>query len=148
MKEEGKIRHVGLSNVTGEELARAQKIVPIVTVQNRYNLADRTSERMTPQQSDEMIDICARQGIGFIPWGPLVIGDLARPGAPLAEIARERMVLPTQVVIAWMLRRSATMLPIPGTSSVKHLEENTLAATIRLTDEEFNAIDRSSKETL
>ena len=146
MRAEGKIRHVGLSNITIEELARAQKIVPIVTVQNHYNLASRQSERMSVQQSEEMIDICERQGIGFIPWNPLAAGELARPGGPLDQIAKRHNAKPSQIALAWLLKRSSTMLPIPGTSSVKHLEENVMGATIRLTQEEFEAIDHSSKQ--
>ncbi|GCF07569.1 aldo/keto reductase [Dictyobacter arantiisoli] len=145
MKQEGKIRHVGVSNVTIDELARAQKIVPIVTVQNRYNLSNHESERMTPQQSDELIDICARQGIGFIPWGPLGGGDLARPGGALDTVAKKHQVQPSQITIAWLLHRSPTILPIPGTSSVKHLEENVVGATIKLTPEEFEAINQAHK---
>jgi aryl-alcohol dehydrogenase-like predicted oxidoreductase len=144
MRAEGKIRYVGLSNVTLEQLAQAQSIVPIVTVQNRYNLSGRASERMTATQSEEMIDLCARQGIGFIPWNPLAAGALARPGGPLDQIARERGATPAQITIAWLLQRSSTMLPIPGTSSVQHLEENALGATIKLSREEFGAIDRGS----
>jgi aryl-alcohol dehydrogenase-like predicted oxidoreductase len=144
MRAEGKIRHVGLSNVTLEQLAQAQGIVPIVTVQNRYNLSGRASERMTAAQSEEMIDLCARQGIGFIPWNPLAAGALARPGGPLDQIARERDATPAQITIAWLLQRSSTMLPIPGTSSVQHLEENALGATTKLSREEFEAIDRGS----
>jgi pyridoxine 4-dehydrogenase len=146
MRAEGKIRHVGLSNVTVEELARAQKIVPIVTVQNHYNLAQRQSEHMTVQQSEEMVDVCERQGIGFIPWNPLSTGELANQGGPLDQIARRHNAQPGQIALAWLLQRSSTLLPIPGTSSVKHLEENTMAATIKLTQEEFEAIDRSSKQ--
>ncbi len=145
MREEGKIRHVGLSNVTIDQLARAQKIVPIVSVQNHYNLADRESENMTAAQSEEMIDICARQGIGFIPWSPLATGELAHQGGPLDQIARRHNAQPSQIALAWLLQRSSTMLPIPGTSSVKHLEENVMGATIKLTQEEFDAIDRISK---
>ena len=146
MRADGKIRHVGLSNITIEQLAQAQKIVPIVTVQNHYNLASRESERMSAQQSEEMIDICERQGIGFIPWNPLASGELARPGGPLDQIAKRHNAKPSQIALAWLLKRSSTMLPIPGTSSVKHLEENVMGATIRLTQEEFEAIDRSSKQ--
>ena len=146
MRTEGKIRHVGLSNITIEQLAQAQKIVPIVTVQNHYNLAARESERMSMQQSEEMIDICARQGIGFIPWNPLAAGELARPGGPLDQVAKRHNAKPSQVALAWLLKRSSTILPIPGTSSVKHLEENAMGATITLTQEEFEAIDRSSKQ--
>jgi len=146
MRADGKIRHVGLSNITIEQLAQAQKIVPIVTVQNHYNLASRESERMSAQQSEEMIDICERQGIGFIPWNPLAAGELARPGGSLDQIAKRHNAKPSQIALAWLLKRSSTMLPIPGTSSVKHLEENVMGATIRLTQEEFEAIDRSSKQ--
>jgi aryl-alcohol dehydrogenase-like predicted oxidoreductase len=143
LREEGKIRHVGLSNITVDELARAQKIVPIVTVQNHYNLANRRSERMDVQQSEQMIDICAGQGIGFIPWDPIASGQLARAGSALAEVARAHDATPGQVALAWLLHRSSTMLPIPGTSSVKHLEENTLAATLPISQEEFDAINRA-----
>ena len=145
MKAEGKIRHVGLSNVTVEQLAQAQKIVPIVTIQNHYNLSKRESEHMTEQQSEEMIDTCARQGIGFIPWNPLSTGELARQGGSLDQIAKQHNAQPSQIALAWLLHRSSTMLPIPGTSSVKHLEENAQGATLKLTQEEYNAIDQSSK---
>src|SRR5215471_1122774 len=145
MREEGKIRHVGLSNVTIDELARAQQIVPIVTVQNHYNLAMRQSERMTVAETEEMIDLCARQGIGFIPWSPLAFGELAHSGGILDQIAKRHGAQPGQIALAWLLKRSGTMLPIPGTSSVNHLEENIAGATIRLSQEEFDAIDRASK---
>jgi pyridoxine 4-dehydrogenase len=142
MRQQGKIRHVGLSNVTIDELARAQRIVPIVTVQNHYNLANRQSERMSIEDSERMIDICASQSIGFIPWSPLTAGQLARPGGVLDDIAKRHNATPSQVALAWLLRRSPTMLPIPGTSSVAHLEENVLGATIQLTDDEFATVDR------
>ncbi len=145
MKAEGKIRHVGLSNVTVEQLAQAQKIVPIVTVQNHYNLSKRESEGMTKQQSEEMIDTCARQGIGFIPWNPLSTGELAKQGGPLDQIAKQHNAQPSQIALAWLLHRSSTMLPIPGTSSVKHLEENVMGATIKLTQQEYDTINNSSK---
>src|SRR5713226_1600839 len=145
MREEGKIRHVGLSNVTIDQLARAQKIVPIVTVQNRYNLADRESENTTAAESEAMIDNCARQGIGFIPWFPLATGELARQSGLLDQIARRHNAKPSQIALAWLLQRSSNMLPIPGTSSVKHLEENVMGATIKLTQEEFDALDQSSQ---
>lgn len=148
MREEGKIRHVGLSNVTIDQLAQAQKIVPIVTVQNHYNLAHRESEDMTAVESEEMIDICARQGIGFIPWFPLATGELARQGGPLDQVARQHNAKPSQIALAWLLQRSSSMLPIPGTSSVKHLEENVMGALIKLTQEEFVILDRSSKRSL
>jgi pyridoxine 4-dehydrogenase len=145
MRQEGKIRHVGLSNVTIDQLARAQKIVPIVTVQNHYNLALRESEHMTVAESEEMIDLCARQGIGFIPWSPLSFGELARSDGALVQIAKRHNAQPSQIALAWLLKRSSTMLPIPGTASVKHLEEDMVGATIRLSQDEFDAIDRASK---
>jgi pyridoxine 4-dehydrogenase len=146
LQKEGKIRHIGLSNVTIEQLARAQKIVPIVSVQNRYNLVDREAENMAAAQSEEMVDTCARQGIGFIPWFPLATGELAQAGGPLAQIAKQHNAQPSQIALAWLLKRSATILPIPGTSSVKHLEENVQGATIKLSQEEFDLIDRSSRQ--
>ena len=145
MREQGKIRHVGLSNVTLDQLARAQKIVPIVTVQNHYNLTSRESERMTVAESEKMIDLCADQGIGFIPWSPLAFGELARSGGVLDQVAKRHNARPGQIALAWLLKRSSSMLPIPGTSSVKHLEEDIVGATIRLSQEEFDAIDRASK---
>jgi aryl-alcohol dehydrogenase-like predicted oxidoreductase len=144
-REEGKVRFVGLSNVTPDELARAQKIVPIVSVQNRYNLVDREGERMDAKTSEELVDICERQNIGFIPWNPLLTGNLARPGSPLEKIAEAHDASPSQIAVAWLLKRSKTILPIPGTSSVKHLEENTQGATIKLTDEEFETINQLRK---
>jgi pyridoxine 4-dehydrogenase len=144
MRKEGKIRHVGLSNVTIDELSRAQRIVPIVTVQNHYNLESRESERMNVADSERMIDICASQRIAFIPWAPLTAGALASPGGRLDEVARRHNATPSQIALAWLLRRSPTMLPIPGTASVRHLEENVLGATIRLTDAEFDTIARDS----
>ena len=144
MRQEGKIRHVGLSNVTIDQLARAQKIVPIVTVQNHYNMAMRQSEHMTVAESEEMIDVCARQGIGFIPWSPLAFGELARSGEALDQIARRHNARPGQIALAWLLKRSTTMLPIPGTSSVKHLDEDMIGAAIRLSQDEFDTLDRES----
>ncbi len=144
MQRAGKIRHIGLSNVTLDELARAQRITPIVTVQNHYNLADRASERMDVADSERMIDVCAQQGIGFIPWAPLTSGRLARPGGVLAAIARQRQAQPSQVAIAWLLQRAPSMLPIPGTASVEHLEQNAQGAELRLTSEEIARIDQAS----
>ena len=129
LREEGKIRHVGLSEVGVEEIEQAREILPIVTVQNRYNLTDRGSE--------DVLDFCEREGIGFIPWFPLATGDLACPGGPLDEIAAHHDSTPGQVALAWLLARSPVMLPIPGTSSVEHLEENVAAAELRLSDEEL-----------
>jgi len=129
----GKIHHIGVSNVNPDQLERARKIVPIVTVQNRYNLMDRASENM--------VDICEREGLGFIPWFPLATGDLAKDGGKLSQIAQRHHATPGQIALAWLLQRSPNMLPIPGTSSVKHLEENSAAALIRLSNDEFQALD-------
>jgi pyridoxine 4-dehydrogenase len=144
MQKEGKIRPIGLSNVTLDELTRAQRIVPIVSVQNQYNLVSRHSEGMTIAESERMVDVCARQGMAFIPWSPLTAGALARPGGPLDGIARRYNATPSQIALAWLLRRSPTMLPIPGTVSVKHLEDDVQGATIRLTDAEYDTSSRSS----
>lgn len=136
LQQEGKVRHVGLSNVTTDQLATAQGLVSIVSVQNRYNLTDREHE--------DVLDACERQGIGFIPWFPLATGDLAKPGSRLDQIARAHDAAPSQIALAWLLKRSPSMLPIPGTSSVAHLEEN-MAARIELSDDEFNEIDALAK---
>jgi aryl-alcohol dehydrogenase-like predicted oxidoreductase len=128
----GKVRYVGLSEVTEAQLAAAQKVTPIATVQNRYNLADREWEGV--------LDACARQDIGFIPWFPLATGSLARPGGKLDEAAKRLNAAPSQIALAWLLQRSPAMLPIPGTSSVAHLEENMAAATLRLNPDEFDAL--------
>lgn len=130
LRNEGKIRHVGLSNVTTEQLAQARRIVPIVSVQNRYNLTDRDSE--------PVLDACAKDGIAFIPWFPLATGKLAQQGGPLDQIARRHHAEPSQIALAWLLQRSPVMLPIPGTSSVRHLEENIAGAGITLSQEEFD----------
>jgi pyridoxine 4-dehydrogenase len=145
MRGEGKIRHIGLSNVTIKELVRAQKIVPVVSVQNHYNLAARKSERMTMTETEAMIDLCAKEGIGFIPWAPLALGPLASPGSSLDQISRQHNATPAQVVLAWLLERSSTMLPIPGTSQVEHLEENVAGARLKLSREEFDTLDRGSR---
>lgn len=136
LRDEGKIRHVGLSEVGVDEIEKARQIVPITTVQNRYNLTDRGHE--------DVLDFCEREGIGFIPWFPLATGDLARSGSALDEIATSRDVAPGQIALSWLLRRSPVMLPIPGTSSVSHLEENVAAATIELTDDEFEELSKIS----
>jgi aryl-alcohol dehydrogenase-like predicted oxidoreductase len=127
MKSEGKIRLIGLSNVTGEHIERARQIVPIVSVQNRYSFADR--------EWDYIVDYCDRNGIAFIPWFPLGAGTVA--AKVLDRIARARQVKPIQVALAWLLKRSPIMLPIPGTSSIAHLEENVRAASLQLTEEEY-----------
>lgn len=131
LREQGKIRHVALSNVDADQLARARKIVPIVTVQNRYNLTD--------HESEQMVDICERENIGFIPWAPLG-GDSLASVETLNQIARRHHATPHQIALAWLLKRSRVMLPIPGTASLKHLEENVASATIQLSDEEFAAL--------
>jgi aryl-alcohol dehydrogenase-like predicted oxidoreductase len=132
LREQGKIRLVGLSNVSVEQLDAAREIVPIATVQNRYNLEDRGSE--------DVLDACEERGIGFIPWFPLATGSLAEPGGPLDEIASRLDATPSQVALAWLLKRSPVMLPIPGTSSVAHLEENLAAAQLELSEADFSAL--------
>jgi pyridoxine 4-dehydrogenase len=134
LREEGKIHHVGLSNVSVEQLERAQRIVPIASVQNRYNLVDRSSEAM--------VDRCERQGIAFLPWAPLDAGSLAAPGGPLSRIAEGHKATTGQVAVAWLLRRSSTMLVIPGTASVEHLLENLAAPLVPLTDAEVDELTR------
>ena len=128
LRDEGKILHIGLSNVSVEQLRRARGITPIVSVQNRYNLADRASE--------DVLEECQREGLAFIPWFPLSTGTLARPGGPVAEIAQHHGATPAQIALAWLLHRSPVMLPIPGTSSVEHLEEDVGAAGIELSPDE------------
>jgi pyridoxine 4-dehydrogenase len=135
LQHEGKIRHVGVSNVSFEELDRAREVVEVVTVQNRYNVENRHSE--------DVLEACEREGIGFIPWFPLAMGDLARPGGPLDKAARAHDATPGQVALAWLLARSRVMLPIPGTSSVEHLEENAAAADLSLTDDEVRQISNA-----
>jgi pyridoxine 4-dehydrogenase len=132
LQREGKIRHIGMSNVSERELARARAVAPIVSVQNRYNLRDRSSDRL--------IDICAEAGIAFIPWYPLAAGRLASPDSALARIAQRRSATASQISLAWLLQRSPAMLPIPGTSSIAHLEENLASASIRLTSDEFRTL--------
>jgi aryl-alcohol dehydrogenase-like predicted oxidoreductase len=132
LQDAGLIRHVGLSEVTVAEIEQARAILPIVTVQNLYNLANRHSE--------EVLDYCEREGIGFIPWFPVAAGDLARPGGVLDEIAKEHEATHAQLAISWLLKRSPVMLPIPGTGSVAHLEENCAAADVELTDDEYEAL--------
>lgn len=133
LQAQGKIRHLGLSNVTVDELRAAQSVAPVATVQNRYNLADRASE--------DVLDVCADEGIGFIPWFPVATGELARAGGPLDRVATERGATPAQLALAWLLHRSPVVLPIPGTSSVAHLEENVAAAAIRLAPDELAALE-------
>ena len=139
MLKEGLIRHAGLSQVSVEEIEAAREVFPVATVQNLYNLIDRSSEGV--------LDYCEAEGIGFIPWYPLASGNLARPGAALDAIVRKTGATPSQVALAWVLKRSPVMLPIPGTSKVDHLEDNVRAASIELTDEDFKALDAQAKAT-
>jgi pyridoxine 4-dehydrogenase len=132
LRKEGKIHQVALSNVTQEHIERARKIVPIVSVQNRYSFADR--------EWDYVVDYCERNGIAFIPWYPLGAGKVA--GEVLDRIAEAHRASPTQIALAWLLRRSPMMLPIPGTSSIEHLEQNVAAASLRLTDGDYQTLSR------
>jgi pyridoxine 4-dehydrogenase len=134
LRAEGKIRHVGVSNVSVDELATARSIVPVVSVQNRYNLADRASE--------DVLQVCERDGLAFLPWFPLATGELAKPGSVLDDVAARLGVPPSQVALAWLLHHSPVDLPIPGTSSVAHLEENVAAARLDLTPDDVAALDR------
>jgi pyridoxine 4-dehydrogenase len=134
LRDEGKVRHVGLSEVTVAEIEAARHVVPIVSVQNLYNLADRRSE--------SVLDFCEAEGIGFIPWSPIAEGTLPKTSAGLARLAEAVGGTPVQVALAWLLRRSPVMLPIPGTSKVSHLEENCAASTIVLSDEQFDELNR------
>jgi len=135
LQKEGKIRHLGLSEVSVAQLDAALKITPIVSVQNLFNLTNRSAE--------PLLDRSAKLGVAFIPWFPLATGALARPGGPLRTLAEKHNATPSQLALAWLLRRSPVMLPIPGTSSVKHLEENVASAELSLTDAEFEAIGRA-----
>jgi pyridoxine 4-dehydrogenase len=132
LQAEGKIRHIGLSEVSVEQLQEAQKTATIVSVQNLFNLAQRDAE--------PLLDHCTDQGIAFIPWFPLATGQLSKEDGPLAEAAERHDATPSQLALAWLLKRSPVMLPIPGTSSIDHLESNTAAASIELTDDEFEAL--------
>ena len=129
MRSEGKIRHIGLSEVTVQQLTAAQAVAPIVSVQNRFNLVDRAST--------DVLDFAEGNGIAFLPWFPLATGKLAGPDGPLAKVAARLDATPSQLALAWLLRRSPVMLPIPGTASIEHLEQNTAAALIDLTDADF-----------
>ncbi|MFC4031103.1 aldo/keto reductase [Streptomyces polygonati] len=129
LQEEGKIRHIGLSEVSVDQLEQSRAIAEIASVQNRYNIADRSSEKL--------LDHSEAHGIAFIPWFPLATGQLAKPGGPLDTLAERHGASPSQLALAWLLRRSPVMLPIPGTASVAHVEDNIAAAGLTLTDEEF-----------
>ena len=132
LQREGKIRHIGLSNVDVAEIEKARGMATIVSVQNRYNLADREHE--------DVLEYCTRENIAFIPWFPLATGDLAKHDGPLAQVAHRLGARPAQVALAWLLAKSPVMLPIPGTSSVKHLKENVDAAGLRLDEADLKAL--------
>jgi pyridoxine 4-dehydrogenase len=132
LQEEGKIRHIGVSNVSLDELERARAVAEVVSVQNRYSLSERHFE--------DVLDSCEGEGIGFIPWFPLATGTLARPGGPLDELASAHDATPGQLALAWLLARSPVMLPIPGTASVEHLQENVAAADLALDAEALERV--------
>lgn len=132
LQKEGKIRHIGVSEVTVEQLGAAREHAEIVSVQNQYNLVNRDSE--------DVLEYAERENIAFIPWFPMATGELARPGGPLDAAAKDHGAFPSQLALAWLLHRSPVLLPIPGTSRVAHLEQNTRAAGIALTDAQFDAL--------
>ena len=136
LQDEGKIHHVGVSNVTVEQLDEARSIVDVVSVQNRFNLSDRTSQ--------DVLEVCERDGLGFFPWFPLAAGELANPGGIVAEIAQAHDATPGQVALAWLLQRSPVMLPIPGTGSISHLEENVAGAELVLDEDELERLDEAA----
>ena len=138
LRQEGKIRHIGLSEVDVKQLEAAQTVAPIVSVQNMYNLTARTAE--------PVLDVCEAQGLGFIPWFPLAAGPLAAPDGPLQRIAAEHHATASQLALAWLLKRSPVILPIPGTSKVSHLEQNVAAAEIELSDEEFETLSKAGSD--
>lgn len=137
LQTQGKIKHIGLSEVSIEELEHAQTIVDIVSVQNLYNLSERKSEKL--------LDYCTEKSIGFIPWFPVAGGDLVKPGGVLDQASKAHGATVAQLALAWLLKRSPVMLPIPGTSSVAHLEENVAASSLTLTDEEFESLSALGK---
>jgi pyridoxine 4-dehydrogenase len=134
LRAEGKVRHVGLSNVSEEQLDRAREIVPIVSIQNRYSIAER--------DDDAVVDRCERDGLAYIPWYPLAAGRVAESSTPWERVARAHGATAAQISLAWLLRRSPAMLPIPGTNSIDHLEEDVAAAGLELTAEEFDELSR------
>jgi aryl-alcohol dehydrogenase-like predicted oxidoreductase len=138
MRQEGLFRHVGLSQVNVQEIETAQKYFPVATVQNQYNLVTR--------QSESVLDYCTAANIGFIPWFPLASGRLEAPGSLLDSIAKQQHVTPGAIALAWLLKRSPVMLPIPGTSHVKHLEDNVAAASVTLSDDEFARLDAEGRK--
>jgi aryl-alcohol dehydrogenase-like predicted oxidoreductase len=137
LQEKGKIRHIGLSEVNVADIEKARKILPIVSVQNRYNMSDRGHE--------DVLNYCEKNGLGFIPWFPVAAGKLAKAGGPLDELAKRHSATVAQLSLAWLLHRSPVMLPIPGTSSVKHLEENVASAGLELSDREWRSLEDAAK---
>ncbi len=137
LQKAGKIRHIGLSEVSPKEIERAKKTAKIVSVQNRYNIGDREHEKT--------LNYCEEHTLGFIPWFPVAAGKLAEPNGPLANFAKQHRVSVVQLSLAWLLHRSPVMLPIPGTSSVKHLEENIGAAAVKLSDQDWRQVEQSAK---
>lgn len=138
MQEEGKIHYIGISEVTVAEIQQAQKIVNVVSVQNKYNITDRAHE--------DVVEYCAKNKIAFIPWFPLAAGALTRPGGVLDKLAKSHNVTTSQIAIAWLLHRSPVMLPIPGTSKVKHLEENVATAELKLSQAEWQLLEEAAKK--
>ena len=136
LQAQGKIKHIGLSEVNVDQLKHAQTIIDIVSVQNRYSVTDRGSE--------DVLDYCEQHAIAFVPWFPLAAGRLSGPESPIARVAKQLNATPSQVALAWLLKRSKIMLPIPGTSKVQHLEENVAAAGLKIDDSEFKALQRSA----
>jgi pyridoxine 4-dehydrogenase len=136
MQEEGKIHHIGVSETSVAEIEQARKIVPIVSVQNKYNITDRAHE--------DVVDYCEKNNLVFIPWFPLAAGSLTRPGGVLDNLAKAHNVTTSQIAIAWLLRRSPVMLPIPGTSKVKHLEQNVASAELKLSDSEWKSLEEAA----
>jgi aryl-alcohol dehydrogenase-like predicted oxidoreductase len=137
LQEQGKIRHVGLSEVKPHEIDKARKVIDIVSVQNRYNIGDR--------EHDDVVDYCTKHSIVFIPWFPVAAGKLANPGGKLDAVAKKNGATVSQLSLAWLLRRSPMILPIPGTTSIQHLEENVASAQVKLTDSEWDEIEKAAK---
>ena len=138
MQKEGKIRHIGISEVSVAEVQRAQKTVTVVSVQNKYNISDRAHE--------DVLQYCAKNNLGFIPWFPMASGELSKPGGVLDAAAKAHKATTSQVALAWLLERSPVMLPIPGTSSLKHLEENVAAAAVKLSADERKSLEAAAKK--
>jgi pyridoxine 4-dehydrogenase len=139
LQAQGKIRHIGLSEVNVKQIQSAQKIVPVVSVQNRYSLSDRGSE--------EVLKYCEHEGIGFIPWFPLAAGRLSGANSPITRVAAQLKATPSQVALAWLLSRSSVIIPIPGTSSVKHLEENVAAGELKLDENEIRELGEMGRKS-